>query len=259
MQVWPSDLQTLTGAETGLIPDIGGVAGIRVTTDLGDDVFERLDVPMFQRALSVVTWPERTDVAGHVVWHAGVDQVFGFVPDSPLGDRWYAVVVDVTETSTRYSTQAPQAEPSHDGNTILARFFPGSRPRALVSLVDAGGSAQLQVGASEPLILADETTIQSLVTVDAGGTSVSCEAASDPWGDLRGQGYTRLTCAISDLDQTIRVVIHPGLVSTTGVPLADGTGATGDLVFEWNPVRDGTEAPDTTDASLTAFSDGGVP
>lgn len=252
--VWPYDLDTNTTADEAS-SELVGAAGVRVFPSLILPVFEANDLPMFERAVSLVTWPERTPVPGHMqVTPNGSVVDVSFVPDA-LDGRWYALVFDVRETSASYSTQAPTLEPVHPDDEIVRRFFPESLPIVIASVGGGTPSAtELRFGATEPVFLPAGASVASLVSLEVGGRTLTCTASTSAAAELASAGQTDLVCDPADLSQQVVLHVATGIVSRTGVPLRDQNAATDGLTLSWVPARDGLWAPAVGSDALFALT-----
>jgi hypothetical protein len=196
------------------------------------------DASRFMNGISLVTWPEGVPVAGAVHRSTDGGGNFSFVPTVPLELRWYALRLDISELSQRYSTVSPGEDPDAALGLIEHRFLPAEQPLLLLSMAGTPERSILRVGGTEPLRTSlDAAGVGALVSVSSmDGADVVCAPSADPEpvANLAIYGYFFMQCAHVELTQPLTVHVAPGLQSAGGHPLRDGTGAT-DMRVTWTP------------------------
>lgn len=246
--IWPAELDTNTALRSDSSIE-GAAVGVGVRPSVALSLFEEMDLPLFERAVSMETWPEHTPLAGHITsaYQSGVYEI-AIVPTVALEGRWYAVVLDVSETAPRYSSAGPNPEPGQAAGRVVHRFFSGSLPILRNVWLNEYGVFHFE--ASEPLSTPG-TTYESLVRLQAGASPITCTPQSD---QLTTSGYFEMQCDVDQWDRDFTMHVAEGFESASGVPLHDLAGETGEMSVEWNPAQSGGNALAHTEPSDALFA-----
>jgi hypothetical protein len=223
----PIDLTTAAGQRAGVVL-------------LFDRELDASFVSDFERRLRLVEWPERTSVPSRVVYVAAQisrgdsSHRFEVEPISPLGNRWYALELDLANLPG--NAPVPDVLELAD-DTIVSRFRPDSHPIALAAQIQAEDDEVTMVDVEfSERVLAPGPAMRLLVN----GTEVDCRSLStaargDDAPDLEDAQLHHVFRCAGLLSGHLEMEFDPALRTVFGTPAHGPDDRT--------PVRFGWEAP----------------